>query len=44
MNQNALAAFGTIKPNILSYANSDIVMVMADPMIYAGFDKEPMRR
>lgn len=43
MGQNGLDAdFGTIKPDIL-YANSDVMMGMADPMIYAGFDNESMR-
>lgn len=44
MNQNALdAEFGTIKPDILSYSNSDVMMGMGDPMIYASFDNESMR-
>ncbi|KAJ6785152.1 hypothetical protein PWT90_04082 [Aphanocladium album] len=44
MNQNGLDAdFGTIKPDILSYANSDVMMGMGDPMIYASFDNENMR-
>lgn len=44
MNQDALDAdFGTIKPDILSYATSDVMMGMTDPMIYAGFDNDNMR-
>ncbi|KAM3504203.1 hypothetical protein MY11210_008438 [Beauveria gryllotalpidicola] len=44
MNQDAIDAdFGTIKPDILSYVNPDVMMGMADPMIYAGFDNDNMR-
>lgn len=44
MNQNGLDAdFGTIKPDILSYANTDVMMGMGDPMIYASFDNDNMR-
>ncbi|KAJ4147712.1 hypothetical protein LMH87_002220 [Akanthomyces muscarius] len=44
MNQDVIDAdFGTIKPDILSYANSDVMMGMADPMMYAGFDSDNMR-
>ncbi|KAM3520835.1 hypothetical protein MY4038_009273 [Beauveria bassiana] len=44
MNQDALDAdFGTIKPDILSYVNPDVMMGMSDPMIYAGFDNDNMR-
>lgn len=35
--------FGSIKPDILSCHNPDVMMGMADPMIYAGFDSETMR-
>ncbi|OAA48599.1 Zn(2)-C6 fungal-type DNA-binding domain protein [Metarhizium rileyi] len=48
VNQAAMvdpaAAFSTtIKPDILSCANPDVMMGMSDPMIYAGFDSESMR-
>ncbi|ATY61061.1 C6 transcription factor [Cordyceps militaris] len=44
MNQDALDADFTIKPDdILTYASPDVMMSMADPMIYAGFDNENMR-
>jgi len=44
MNQGMVDAdFGTIKPDILSCPNPDVMMGMADPMIYGGFDSEAMR-
>ncbi|GAB0138506.1 hypothetical protein EsDP_00006741 [Epichloe bromicola] len=35
--------FGNIKPDILSCPNTDVMMGMADPMIYSGYDGETMR-
>ncbi|EFY97103.2 Zn(2)-Cys(6) zinc finger domain protein [Metarhizium robertsii] len=35
--------FGTIKPDILSCPNPDVMMGIGDPMIYGGFDSESMR-
>ncbi|PNY26030.1 Fluconazole resistance protein 1 [Tolypocladium capitatum] len=35
--------FDTIKPDILSCHNPDMMMGMGDPMIYPGFDGESMR-
>jgi hypothetical protein len=44
MNQGMVDAdFGTIKPDNLSCPNPDVMMGMADPMIYGGFDSEAMR-
>ncbi|XWX02191.1 hypothetical protein V2A60_010224 [Cordyceps javanica] len=43
MNQDGLDADFGIKPDILSYANPDVMMGMADPMIFAGFDNDGMR-
>lgn len=37
------ARFDTIKPDILSCPNPDVMMGMGDPMIYSGFDGESMR-
>lgn len=35
--------FGIIKPHVLSCPNSDVMMGIGDPMIYSGYDGEPMR-
>ncbi|KAK2001186.1 hypothetical protein LX36DRAFT_570717 [Colletotrichum falcatum] len=35
--------FGTIKPHILNCPNPEVMMGMGDPMIYGGYDGEPMR-
>ncbi|KAG5930722.1 hypothetical protein E4U53_002159 [Claviceps sorghi] len=35
--------FGTIKPGVLSCSNPDIMMGMANPMIYSDFDSDMMR-
>ncbi|EQB56611.1 hypothetical protein CGLO_03364 [Colletotrichum gloeosporioides Cg-14] len=35
--------FGTIKPHVLSCPNPEVMMGMGDPMIYGGYDGEPMR-
>lgn len=44
LNQGLLESeFGTIKPHILSCPNPEVMMGMGDPMIYSGYDGEPMR-
>ncbi|KND87394.1 Fluconazole resistance protein 1 [Tolypocladium ophioglossoides CBS 100239] len=44
LNQGLVeAGFDTIKPDILSCPNPDVMMGMGDPMIYSGFDGESMR-
>ncbi|KID89524.1 C6 transcription factor [Metarhizium guizhouense ARSEF 977] len=44
MNQTMVdPEFGTIKPDILSCPNPDVMMGIGDPMIYGGFDSESMR-
>ncbi|KAM6508562.1 Fluconazole resistance protein 1 [Fusarium solani] len=35
--------FGPIKPHVLSCPNPEVTMGMGDPMIYSGYDGEPMR-
>lgn len=35
--------FGTIKPHVLSCPNPEVMLGMGDPMIYSGYDGEPMR-
>lgn len=35
--------FGTIKPDILSCQNPDVMMGMNDPMMYSSFDNEALR-
>ncbi|KAF5018344.1 hypothetical protein F66182_9672, partial [Fusarium sp. NRRL 66182] len=35
--------FGTIQPDILSCPTPDAMLGMGDPMIYSGYDGEPMR-
>ena len=35
--------FGTIKPHVVSCANSGVMMGMGDPMIYSGYDPEALR-
>ncbi|KAH6974078.1 hypothetical protein EDB80DRAFT_595496 [Ilyonectria destructans] len=34
--------FGTINPHVLSCPNPEVMMGMDDPMIYSGYDGEPM--
>lgn len=44
LNQGLMEAnFGTIKPHVLSCPNPEVMMGMGDPMIYSGYDGEPMR-
>lgn len=44
LNQGfAQSEFGTIKPDVLSIANPEVMMGMGDPMIYSGYEGEPMR-
>jgi hypothetical protein len=44
LNQELLESdFSTIKPHMLSCPNPEVMMGMGDPMIYSGFDGEPMR-
>lgn len=44
LNQGLMESeFGTIKPHMLSCPNPDVMMGMGDPMIYSGYDAEPMR-
>ncbi|KAF4975429.1 hypothetical protein FZEAL_7777 [Fusarium zealandicum] len=44
LNQGLVESeFGTIKPHVLSCANPEVMMGMGDPMIYSGYDGEPMR-
>ena len=35
--------FGIIKPHVLSCPNPEVMMGMGDPMIYSGYEGEPMR-
>ncbi|KAJ0160763.1 Fluconazole resistance protein 1 [Colletotrichum tanaceti] len=35
--------FGTIKPHVLNCPNPEVMMGMGDPMIYGGYDGEPLR-
>ncbi|KAL1850394.1 hypothetical protein VTK73DRAFT_9692 [Phialemonium thermophilum] len=37
------SSFGTIKPHVLSCPNPEVMMGMGDPMIFSGYDPEPMR-
>ncbi|TDZ34225.1 Fluconazole resistance protein 1 [Colletotrichum spinosum] len=44
LNQGLIESeFGTIKPHVLSCPNPEVMMGMGDPMIYGGYDGEPMR-
>jgi hypothetical protein len=44
LNQGLVESeFGTIKPHVLSCPNPEVMMGMGDPMIYPGYDGEPMR-
>lgn len=44
LNQGLVESeFGTIKPHVISCPNPEVMMGMGDPMIYSGFDGEPMR-
>lgn len=44
LNQGLVESeFGTIKPHVLSCPNPQVMMGMGDPMIYSGYDGEPMR-
>lgn len=44
LNQGLVESeFGTIKPHVLSCANPEVMLGMGDPMIYSGYDGEPMR-
>lgn len=44
LNQGLIESeFGTIKPHVLSVPNPEVMMGMGDPMIYSGYDGEPMR-
>jgi hypothetical protein len=44
LNQGLLESeFGTLKPHVLSCPNPEVMMGMGDPMIYSGYDGEPMR-
>ncbi|OLN96655.1 Fluconazole resistance protein 1-like protein 1 [Colletotrichum chlorophyti] len=44
LNQGFMESeFGTIKPHVLSCPNPEVMMGMGDPMIYGGYDGEPMR-
>lgn len=44
LNQGLMESdFGTIKPHIVSVPNPEVMMGMGDPMIYSGYDGEPMR-
>lgn len=44
LNQGLVESeFGTIKPHVLSCPNPEVMMGMGDPMIYSGYDGEPMR-
>ncbi|EXA30100.1 hypothetical protein FOVG_18480 [Fusarium oxysporum f. sp. pisi HDV247] len=43
LNQGLMKSeFGTINPHVLSYPNHEVVLGMGDPMIYSGYDCEPM--
>ncbi|KAH7202883.1 uncharacterized protein BKA55DRAFT_587613 [Fusarium redolens] len=33
---------GTIDPHILSCPNLEVMMGMGDPMVYSGYDSEPI--
>lgn len=44
LNQGLLESnFGIIKPHVLSCPNPEVMMGMGDPMIYSGYDPEPLR-
>ena len=44
LNQGLLEpSFGTIKPHVLSCPNPDVMMGISDPMIYSGYDPDPLR-
>ncbi|EYB21276.1 hypothetical protein FG05_08502 [Fusarium graminearum] len=44
LNQGLVESeFGTIKPHVLSCPNPEVMLGMGDPMIYSGYDGEPMR-
>lgn len=44
LNQGLVESdFGTIKPHVLSCPNPEVMMGMGDPMIYPGYEGEPMR-
>ncbi|KAK1701287.1 hypothetical protein BDP55DRAFT_538000 [Colletotrichum godetiae] len=44
LNQGLIESeFGTIKPHVLNCPNPEVMMGMGDPMIYGGYDGEPMR-
>jgi hypothetical protein len=44
LNQGLVESeFGTIKPHVLSCTNPEVMLGMGDPMIYSGYDGEPMR-
>jgi len=44
LNQGLVESeFGTIKPHVLSCPNPEVMMGMGDPMIYSGYEGEPMR-
>ncbi|KAH6894089.1 hypothetical protein B0T10DRAFT_398473 [Thelonectria olida] len=44
LNQGLVESeFGTIKPHVLSCPNPEVMMGMGDPMIYPGYDADPMR-
>jgi hypothetical protein len=44
LNQGLLESeFGTLKPHVVSCPNPEVMMGMGDPMMYSGYDGEPMR-
>ncbi|RBR15387.1 uncharacterized protein FIESC28_07322 [Fusarium coffeatum] len=44
LNQGLVESeFGTIKPHVLSCPNPEVMLGMGDPMIYSGYEGEPMR-
>ncbi|KAK6224927.1 hypothetical protein QIS74_03254 [Colletotrichum tabaci] len=44
LNQGLIESeFGTIKPHVLNCPNPEVMMGMGDPMIYGGYDGEPLR-
>lgn len=44
LNQGLVESeFGTIKPHVLDCPNPEVMMGMGDPMMYSGFDVDPMR-
>ena len=44
LNQGLLESdFGTLKPHVMSCPNPEVMLGMGDPMIYSGYDGEPMR-